>query len=128
MTLSRIIGRHKFALPALVFTAGTALSIALGVMTHQEIRRAARERFDAVATELARKVEGRFDDYVAVLAGVRARFNSTSEVRKDCFRQLSRINRPSIQSRWPSLPSMPIRFTPPAGTTSRPVQRAEYQS
>ena len=86
MTLSRIIGRHKFALPALVFTAGTALSIALGVMTHQEIRRAARERFDAVATELARKVEGRFDDYVAVLAGVRARFNSTRPLSHADFR------------------------------------------
>jgi PAS domain-containing protein len=55
-------------------------------MTHQEIRRAAHERFDAVATELARKVEGRFDDYVAVLAGVRARFNSTAPLSHADFR------------------------------------------
>jgi diguanylate cyclase (GGDEF)-like protein/PAS domain S-box-containing protein len=86
MTRTTIIGRHKLALPLLVFMAGAVLSIALGATAHQEIRRAARERFDAVATELARKVEGRFDDYVAVLAGVRARFNTGAPITQGDFR------------------------------------------
>ncbi len=77
MTLTRKLGRSNVALPLLVFAVGTALSSALGLAAHHEILRAAQERFDATASELARKVEGRFDDYVAILVGLRARFNAS---------------------------------------------------
>jgi diguanylate cyclase (GGDEF)-like protein len=86
MTLSRIIGRTRSVLPVAVLVAGATLSVALGMMAHQEIRRAAQQRFDAVAIELARKVEGRFDDYVAVLYGLRARFNTSTPVTQGDFR------------------------------------------
>ena len=62
----------RIRLPVAILILGTALSIALGIYAHQEIGRSARARFDATALDLARKVEGRFDDYIAVLIGLRA--------------------------------------------------------
>ena len=83
MTRTTTLGRSRYALPLLVFAMGTVLSAALGMTAHGEIMRAAQERFDAGATELARKVEGRFDDYVAILEGVRARFNGPAVTRRE---------------------------------------------
>ena len=83
MTLTTRFGRSRFALPLLVFLAGTVLSAVLAVAAHREIMRAAQERFEATATELARKVEGRFDDYVAILEGIRARFSAPGLTRAE---------------------------------------------
>ena len=76
----------KIRLPLAILVIGTALSIALGVSVHQEIERSAQTRFDATAFDLARKVEDRFDDYVAVLTGLRARFNTPEAVTRSDFR------------------------------------------
>ncbi|MGJ7534628.1 MULTISPECIES: bifunctional diguanylate cyclase/phosphodiesterase [unclassified Variovorax] len=76
----------RIRLPLVIFVAGTALSIALGVSAHQEIGRSAQARFDATAFDLARKVEARFDDYIAVLIGLRARFNTSEAVTRSDFR------------------------------------------
>jgi diguanylate cyclase (GGDEF)-like protein/PAS domain S-box-containing protein len=76
----------RIRLPLVIFVAGTALSIALGVSAHQEIGRSAQARFDAAAFDLARKVEARFDDYIAVLIGLRARFNTSETVTRSDFR------------------------------------------
>lgn len=76
----------RIRLPLVIFVAGTALSIALGVSAHQEIGRSAQTRFDAAAFDLARKVEARFDDYIAVLIGLRARFNTSDSVTRSDFR------------------------------------------
>jgi diguanylate cyclase (GGDEF)-like protein/PAS domain S-box-containing protein len=92
MTLTRTLGHSRHALPLLVFAAGTALSILLGVTAHSEIMRAAQQRFDAGAAELARKVEGRFDDYVAILEGIRARFNGPRVTRRDFQNYVSGLN------------------------------------
>src|SRR2546423_3591289 len=78
--------RGKFALPFGILGAGAALSVALGISAHREIDRAGQERFDAVAVNLARKVEGRFDDYVGVLTGLRARFNGAEPPTRAQFR------------------------------------------
>ena len=48
----------------MMLALGTALSIALGAAAHQEIARSAQQRFDAAALAVARKVEGRFDNYM----------------------------------------------------------------
>ncbi len=76
----------RIRLPVAILVLGTALSIALGIYAHQEIGRSARARFDATALDLARKVEGRFDDYIAVLIGLRARFNTPETVTRNDFR------------------------------------------
>jgi diguanylate cyclase (GGDEF)-like protein len=76
----------RIRLPLVIFAAGTALSIALGISARQEIGRSAQARFDATAFDLARKVEARFDDYVAVLIGLRARFNTSETVTRSDFR------------------------------------------
>ncbi|CAN7498677.1 EAL domain-containing protein [Variovorax paradoxus] len=76
----------RIRLPLVIFAAGTVLSIALGVSARQEIGRSAQARFDATAFDLARKVEARFDDYVAVLIGLRARFNTSETVTRSDFR------------------------------------------
>ncbi|HSW08377.1 bifunctional diguanylate cyclase/phosphodiesterase [Aquabacterium sp.] len=78
--------RGKFILPAVVLAFGAALSIALGLAARQEISRSAHQRFDAVAIDVARKVEGRLDNYVEVLAGLRARFNTQSTLTRGEFR------------------------------------------
>jgi len=56
----------RIRLPVSIFVVGTALSIAVGVSARQEIARSAQAHFDAAALDLARKVEARFDDYIAV--------------------------------------------------------------
>lgn len=76
----------RFRLPLVIFAVGTALSIGLSVWAHQEIGRRAHARFDSIAMEMARRVEGRFDDYVAVLNGLRARFNTSQAVTRSDFR------------------------------------------
>ena len=76
----------KFALPLAVFAVGAVLSLALGVAARQEITRSAQQRFDASASDVASKVEGRFDDYIAVLAGLRARFSTPVAVTRSEFR------------------------------------------
>jgi len=76
----------KVRLPLAILGIGIAMSIALGVSVHQEIERSAQTRFDATALDLARKVEDRFDDYVAVLTGLRARFNTPDAVTRSDFR------------------------------------------
>lgn len=73
-------------MPLLVLTIGVALSVALGVTAREEIANGAEQRFDAVALDLARKVEGRFDDYIAILTGLRARFNTDEPVTRAAFR------------------------------------------
>ncbi|MGJ3700827.1 bifunctional diguanylate cyclase/phosphodiesterase [Variovorax sp. AFSI2.2] len=75
----------RIRLPLVIFVAGAALSIALGVSARQEIVRSAQARFDAAAFDLARKVEARFDDYIAVLIGLRARFNTSETVTRSDF-------------------------------------------
>ncbi|WP_369648397.1 MULTISPECIES: EAL domain-containing protein [unclassified Variovorax] len=76
----------RIRLPLVIFAAGTALSIVLGASARQEIGRSAQARFDATALDLARKVEARFDDYIAVLIGLRARFNTSETVTRSDFR------------------------------------------
>ncbi|MDQ0074443.1 diguanylate cyclase (GGDEF)-like protein [Variovorax boronicumulans] len=76
----------RIRLPLVIFVVGTALAIALGVSAHQEIGRGAQARFDATAFDLGRKVEARFDDYTAVLVGLRARFNASETVTRSDFR------------------------------------------
>ncbi|WP_284617888.1 bifunctional diguanylate cyclase/phosphodiesterase [Aquabacterium humicola] len=78
--------RAPVALPLIVLAAGLALSLFLGIAARLEIWRGANERFDAVALDLARKIEGRFDDYTAVLTGVQARFNTEQAVSREDFR------------------------------------------
>jgi diguanylate cyclase (GGDEF)-like protein len=85
MTLNTRFVWRQLCLPLVVLFTGAALSVALGVATHQEIARSAQQRFDAVAVDVARKVEGRFDDYVAVLMGLRARFNTSKAVTRSEF-------------------------------------------
>jgi len=86
----------RIRLPVAILILGTALSIALGIYAHQEIGRSARARFDATALDLARKVEGRFDDYIAVLIGLRARFNTSDAVTRSDFRDyVAGLNLPS---------------------------------
>lgn len=75
----------RIRLPLVIFVAGAALSIALAVSARQEIGRSAQARFDAAAFDLARKVEARFDDYIAVLIGLRARFNTSEPVTRSDF-------------------------------------------
>src|SRR5437867_10915358 len=77
----------KFALPFAVLAVGIALSLGLGYTAKQEIERSAQLRFDIAATEAARKVENRFEDYVEVLIGLRALFDSTEHVTRAQFRQ-----------------------------------------
>ncbi|MBT2332423.1 EAL domain-containing protein [Variovorax paradoxus] len=76
----------RIRLPLIIFILGAALSIALSVSARQEIGRSAQARFDATALDLARKVEARFDDYIAVLIGLRARFNTSEPVTRSDFR------------------------------------------
>ncbi|MDH6169213.1 diguanylate cyclase (GGDEF)-like protein [Variovorax boronicumulans] len=76
----------RIRLPLVIFVVGTALSIALSVSAHQAIGRSAQARFDASAFDLARKVEARFDDYTALLVGLRARFNASETVTRNDFR------------------------------------------
>lgn len=73
-------------MPLVIFVVGTALSLALSISARQEIGRSAQARFDATAFDLARKVEARFDDYVAILIGLRARFNTSEAVTRSDFR------------------------------------------
>ncbi|MDQ0569233.1 diguanylate cyclase (GGDEF)-like protein/PAS domain S-box-containing protein [Variovorax paradoxus] len=75
----------RIRLPLAIFVAGAVLSIALAVSARQEIGRSAQARFDATALDLARKVEARFDDYIAVLIGLRARFNTSETVARSDF-------------------------------------------
>jgi diguanylate cyclase (GGDEF)-like protein len=77
---------QQLGLPLMVWVIGAALSVMLGVLAHREITYAAQQRFDAVAIDVARKVEGRFDDYVAVLIGLRARFNTEKPLTRREFR------------------------------------------
>jgi diguanylate cyclase (GGDEF)-like protein/PAS domain S-box-containing protein len=76
----------RIRLPLVIFILGAALSIALSISARQEIGRSAQARFDATAFDLARKVEARFDDYIAVLIGLRARFNTSEAVTRSDFR------------------------------------------
>jgi len=68
--------RGKFILPLMALAIGVALSITLGLAAHREIASSAQQRFDALTIEVSRKVEGRIDNYVEVLAGLRARFTA----------------------------------------------------
>ncbi|HSW06913.1 bifunctional diguanylate cyclase/phosphodiesterase [Aquabacterium sp.] len=86
MPSKSIVVRSKFILPLVVLVLGAALSIALGLAAHQEIGQAAQQRFDAVSRDVAHKVEGRFDNYVEVLAGLRARFNTAAPLTRDEFK------------------------------------------
>ncbi|HMC14914.1 MAG TPA: CHASE domain-containing protein, partial [Albitalea sp.] len=79
--------RGKFVLPLVVLSIGAALSVGLGLAAHQEITRSAAQRFDAVAADVAQKVEGRFDDYTGVLIGLRALFNTSEVVTRRQFGQ-----------------------------------------
>jgi diguanylate cyclase (GGDEF)-like protein len=89
-------GRRPGALPLVVLLAGVALSIALALLTHRELARNADDRFDAVAMDIARKVERRFDDYTAVLVGLQARFNTERELtRKDFSDYVAGLNLPA---------------------------------
>lgn len=86
MTIKTRFVWRQLCLPLVVLFIGALLSVALGVVAHQEIARSAQQRFDAVAADVARKVEGRFDDYVAVLMGLRARFNTPKGLTRSEFR------------------------------------------
>ncbi len=85
--VSRVFAaRRPGALPLVVLLTGLALSVALAWLTRRELGNSAAERFDAVALDIARKVEGRFDDYTAVLVGLQARFNTEHELTRKDFR------------------------------------------
>jgi len=85
--MSRVFAaRRHGGLPVLVLLAGLALSITLALLTRRELASSASERFDAVALDVARKVERRFDDYTAVLVGLQARFNTERELTRKEFR------------------------------------------
>ncbi|WP_280154462.1 EAL domain-containing protein [Piscinibacter sp. XHJ-5] len=85
MGLISKLSHGKLVLPLLVFAAGAALSIGLGVAADREVQRGASQRFDAVATDLARKVEGQFDAYTEVLVGLRALFSTSDAVTGEQF-------------------------------------------
>lgn len=91
--------RGKFALPLVVFTAGAALSVGLGLMARQEIERSANQRFDSIAKDAARKVESRFDAYTEVLIGLRALFNTNDGVTGLEFRHY--VEGLDLQSNYP---------------------------
>ena len=86
MVSSRGFLRGKIALPCVVFIAGATLSIGLALAAREEIARGARQRFDAVTVDAARKVQDRFDGYTEVLIGLRALFNSGETVSRTRFR------------------------------------------
>jgi diguanylate cyclase (GGDEF)-like protein/PAS domain S-box-containing protein len=85
MGLTIRLSRGKMVLPLGVFAAGAALSIGLALMADQEVERHAEQRFDAVAVDVARKVESRFDAYTEVLVGLRALFNTSDAVTREQF-------------------------------------------
>ena len=88
--------RRPGALPLVVLLTGLALSVTLALLTRRELAGSAGERFDAVAMDIARKVEGRFDDYTAVLVGLQARFNTDHEpTRKDFRDYVAGLNLPT---------------------------------
>ncbi|HKX44996.1 MAG TPA: EAL domain-containing protein [Burkholderiaceae bacterium] len=76
----------SLTLPLAVFAVGAALSVVVAAMVRQDIARGAQQQFDSLAADVARKVEGRFDDYIAVLTGLRARFNTSETVTRSDFR------------------------------------------
>jgi diguanylate cyclase (GGDEF)-like protein/PAS domain S-box-containing protein len=85
--MSRLFSaRRPGMLPVVVLLAGLALSIALALLARRELATNANDRFDAVAMDIARKVERRFDDYTAVLVGLQARFNTEQELTRKDFR------------------------------------------
>jgi diguanylate cyclase (GGDEF)-like protein/PAS domain S-box-containing protein len=85
--VSRVFSaRRPGVLPLIVMLAGLALSILLALLARRELANNANERFDAVAMDIARKVERRFDDYTAVLVGLQARFNTERELTRKDFR------------------------------------------
>jgi diguanylate cyclase (GGDEF)-like protein/PAS domain S-box-containing protein len=85
--VSRVFSaRRPGVLPLIVMLAGLALSILLALLARRELANNANERFDAVAIDIARKVERRFDDYTAVLVGLQARFNTERELTRKDFR------------------------------------------
>lgn len=88
MALQRISGwlRGGFTLPLAVLAAGVGLSIAMSLAAREDIERSAQQRFDAQATDAARRVEDRFDAYTEVLIGLRALFDTTDEVSPEQFR------------------------------------------
>jgi len=75
----------KFALPSAVLAVGVALSLGLGYSAEQEIERSARLRFDIAANDAAHKVENRFEDYIEVLIGLRALFDTSEHVTNAQF-------------------------------------------
>jgi diguanylate cyclase (GGDEF)-like protein len=77
----------KFALPLIVLALGVVLTLGLAYIAQREIERSANVRFDAVATDAARKVEDRFAAYTEVLIGLRALFNTTDAVTRSRFRE-----------------------------------------
>jgi len=96
MALKKTFLTGKFALPAAVLLIGTVLSIGLGWAAHQEISRGADARFDAVADDLARKVEDRFKAYTEVLIGLRALFHTSDTVTRSQFAEyVAGLNLPS---------------------------------
>ncbi|HEY9064876.1 MAG TPA: EAL domain-containing protein [Burkholderiaceae bacterium] len=76
----------SLTLPLAVFAVGAVLSVVVGTTVRQDISRNAQQQFDSLAADVARKVEGRFDDYIAVLIGLRARFNTSEAVTRSDFR------------------------------------------
>src|SRR5688500_16609276 len=86
MAYATTFWQARFTLPLGVLAIGVALSVTLGIAAHHETTRGAQQHFDAIATDVARKVEGRFDDYIAVLTGLRARFNTPAGVTRAEFR------------------------------------------
>ena len=139
--------RGKFALPLVVFTAGATLSIVLALAAREEIARGAKQRFDAVAVDAARKVQDRFDGYTEVLNGLRALFNSGETVSRTRFRHyvsglnlaenfpgfqalnyaphVDASNKASFEARVRSDQSLPPAIAQAFGITP-PGERADY--
>jgi diguanylate cyclase (GGDEF)-like protein/PAS domain S-box-containing protein len=81
----RSITFKQYTLPLAVLAAGFALSLGLGLAAHQETQRGAQERFDSVATAVARKVEDRLGAYTEVLIGLRSLFTTGDTVTRHQF-------------------------------------------
>ncbi|MFL6663571.1 MAG: CHASE domain-containing protein, partial [Rhizobacter sp.] len=86
-------------LALVVLLVGVALSVGLGIAARREIERSAQQRFDVAATDLARRIEDRFDAYTDVLIGLRALFNTTGTVSRLQFRRY--VDALAVKSNYP---------------------------
>jgi diguanylate cyclase (GGDEF)-like protein len=111
MALSKNFAWRQFAMPAVVFCIGVALSIGLALIDRHEIDAAAQQRFDATAITAARKVEDRFDAYTEVLIGLRALFHTSADVSPAQFKHY--VDALNLDANYPGFQTLNYAaFTP----------------